>query len=248
MTDPQRSSPQPRPLVWPEDLARAIVEALDLGGRVNVPLRAVTTGDADWRTDVARTLPGEADRAAATLAQALQRHPDVRACRAEGPAVSITLTIASLMRVVPEILLGGLPTPPDGPAAAAGPALAEQLAEVRLCHARARSISRSARAHGVGPDTAHGSLDDATVSDRRLLTTLAGAPGVLRSGRERAVQAHARALAAAHQRWFTSTRASPRGQEAITSTHRTRLAINDAVALALAAELNAVGLDAPEHL
>ncbi|WP_159619565.1 DALR anticodon-binding domain-containing protein [Ruania rhizosphaerae] len=221
--------------------------ALDLRG-AKVPLRAATRGSADWHTDVARTLPGDPAASAEQLAAALRRHPDVRECDARGPTVSIGLTMESLVRIVPELLLGGLPAPVDGTPRAAGPEQAQRLHPVRFAHARARSVSRSARQHGVRPDTAEGSLDEATAADRRLLTTLAGTPAVLRSGRDKTIQAHARGLSSAFQTWFAATRTAPRGREEITSTHRTRLAINDAVALALAAELTAIGLDAPEHL
>ncbi|UFU07639.1 DALR anticodon-binding domain-containing protein [Ruania halotolerans] len=163
----------------------------------------------------------------------------------------IWLSSACLLRVIPPILTGALADLRPSARTSRGGTASEAFERVQFAHARARNVSRIARAHGVRPaDLAieAPAAVDLQLPDRRLLVALAGARSALDAGTERSVQAHARVLAAIYQTWFTRTRTAPRGAEAIASGHRTRLALNDAVAVALATELTALGLDAPEHL
>ncbi|SEE99706.1 DALR anticodon-binding domain-containing protein [Ruania alba] len=246
--------------MWPDDLAAAIARVLAIPAGAPVPLRAGTHASADWHTDAARTLIRWLDPEAAAdpdtvdawqnatarrLADGLDSHDDVVRAWADGATVRVALTSTCLLRVVPAVLSEWPDTPRRTGERRAD---ADALSDVRFAHARARNVSRIARAHRVAPAVLPGVATELETPDRRLLVALAGSRSALRVGTVRAVHAHARALTSAYHLWYASTRTAPRAADEITSIHRTRLALNDAVAVALATELTAVGLDAPEHL
>ncbi|WP_030014700.1 arginine--tRNA ligase [Curtobacterium sp. S6] len=124
---------------------------------------------------------------------------------------------------------------------------------VQYAHARTCAVARNAADTGVtrSEDTFEASLLD-SAADEDLLAALGQFPGVVAESAElrepHRVARYLERLAGAYHRWYDSCRVAPKGEEEITTTHRTRLALNDATTQVLANGLDLLGVSAPERM
>ena len=124
---------------------------------------------------------------------------------------------------------------------------------VQYAHARTRAVARNARDAGVerSPESFSAELLDSP-ADEELLAALGQFTGVVSEAagfREpHRVARYLETLAGAYHRWYDSCRVAPKGEEAVTDTHRTRLALNDAVTQVIANGLRLLGVNAPERM
>lgn len=124
---------------------------------------------------------------------------------------------------------------------------------VQYAHARTCAVARNAADAGVtrSEDTFEASLLD-SAADEDLLAALGQFPGVVAESAElrepHRVARYLERLAGAYHRWYDSCRVAPKGEEEITTTHRTRLALNDATTQVLANGLDLLGVSAPERM
>ena len=123
---------------------------------------------------------------------------------------------------------------------------------VQYAHARTRNVARNAADHGVRREDAFApeTLDHA--ADGALLGVLAKLPEVIEHAaalREpHRVARYLETVAATYHKWYDQCRVTPRGDEAVTDTHRTRLWLNDATTQVLATGLDLLGVTAPERM
>jgi arginyl-tRNA synthetase len=124
---------------------------------------------------------------------------------------------------------------------------------VQYAHARTRAVARNARDAGVerSPESFSAELLDSP-ADEELLAALGQFTGVVSEAagfREpHRVARYLETLAGAYHRWYDSCRVAPQGDAAVTDTHRTRLALNDAVTQVIANGLRLLGVNAPERM
>jgi len=124
---------------------------------------------------------------------------------------------------------------------------------VQYAHARTCAVARNAADAGV--ERTAESFDAAlldSAADEDLLAVLGQFPGVVLESAElrepHRVARYLERLAGAYHRWYDSCRVAPKGDEEITDTHRTRLALNDATTQVLANGLDLLGVSAPERM
>lgn len=123
---------------------------------------------------------------------------------------------------------------------------------VQYAHARTRNVARNAAEHAVRREDAFAPelLTDPT--EAALLGKLAEFPGMVTlAAAEREPHRVARyleELAAAYHTWYGACRVTPRADEEVTDTHRTRLWLNDATGQVLANGLNLLGVSAPDRM
>ncbi|WP_129658890.1 arginine--tRNA ligase [Rothia halotolerans] len=124
---------------------------------------------------------------------------------------------------------------------------------VQYAHARTCAVARNARDAGVerSAESFSAELLDSP-ADEELLAALGQFTGVVSEAagfREpHRVARYLETLAGAYHRWYDSCRVAPKGEEAVTDTHRTRLALNDAVTQVIANGLRLLGVNAPERM
>ena len=124
---------------------------------------------------------------------------------------------------------------------------------VQYAHARTCAVARNARDAGVvrSAESFSAELLDGP-ADEELLAALGQFTGVVAEAsgfREpHRVARYLETLAGAYHRWYDSCRVAPKGEEPVTDTHRTRLALNDAVTQVIANGLRLLGVGAPERM
>lgn len=124
---------------------------------------------------------------------------------------------------------------------------------VQYAHARTCAVARNAADAGVvrSEETFDAALLN-TPADEELLAELGQFPSVIAESAEfrepHRVARYLERLAGAYHRWYDACRVTPKGTEDITDTHRTRLALNDAVTQVLANGLHLLGVTAPERM
>lgn len=124
---------------------------------------------------------------------------------------------------------------------------------VQYAHARTCAVARNAADAGVvrSDETFDAALLN-TPADEELLAELGQFPSVNAESAEfrepHRVARYLERLAGAYHRWYDACRVTPKGTEDITDTHRTRLALNDAVTQVLANGLHLLGVTAPERM
>lgn len=147
--------------------------------------------------------------------------------------------------------------PADSPLTIDGEKLREQNNEnpvyyVQYAHARIRNVHRNAAAHGVRREDAFVPelLDHET--DSVLLGKLAEFPGVIALAaplREpHRIARYLEELAGAYHKWYDNCRVTPRADEPVDDSHRTRLWLNDATGQVIANGLDLLGVSAPERM
>ena len=123
---------------------------------------------------------------------------------------------------------------------------------VQYAHARIRNVARNAAEHGVLREDAFdaGTLDQP--ADGVLLAALAQFPGVVTRAAElrepHRVARYLESLAGAYHKWYDQCRVTPRGEDPVDDTHRTRLWLNDATGQVIANGLGLLGVSAPERM
>jgi len=122
---------------------------------------------------------------------------------------------------------------------------------VQYAHARTRSVARKAAEAGVD----RSAFDAALLtheSEAALLGVLAEFPRTVQQAAEwrepHRVARYAEELAGVYHRWYDATRVTPQGDDPVTALHRTRLWLNEAVAVVLATALGLLGVSAPERM
>ncbi|OKL54215.1 arginine--tRNA ligase [Bowdeniella nasicola] len=123
---------------------------------------------------------------------------------------------------------------------------------VQYAHARTRNVARNAAEQGVRREDAFDASLLTDESESNLLGMLAEYPRVVALAAEnREVHRIARYLedlASAYHTWYGRCRVTPRGDEAVDDTHRTRLWLNDAVTQVLRNGLDILGVSAPDRM
>ncbi|MDD9207862.1 arginine--tRNA ligase [Georgenia sp. 10Sc9-8] len=123
---------------------------------------------------------------------------------------------------------------------------------VQYAHARIRNVARNAAEHGVLREDAFdaGTLDQP--ADGVLLAALAQFPEVVTRAAElrepHRVARYLESLAGAYHKWYDQCRVTPRGEDPVDDTHRTRLWLNDATGQVIANGLGLLGVSAPERM
>ena len=123
---------------------------------------------------------------------------------------------------------------------------------VQYAHARTCNVGRNAAEHGVRRDDAFVPelLTDPT--EAVLLGKLAEFPGIVTLSaqlrEQHRVARYLEELAAAYHAWYGACRVTPRADEEVTDTHRTRLWLNDATGQVLANGLALLGVSAPDRM
>jgi arginyl-tRNA synthetase len=123
---------------------------------------------------------------------------------------------------------------------------------VQYAHSRTCGVARNAAAAGVRRADAFdpGLLIDPT--EAVLLAALGEFPRVVLAAADlrepHRVARYLEELAGHFHKWYEACRVTPRGDEPVTDTHRTRLWVNDATRTVLANGLGLLGVSAPERM
>ncbi len=123
---------------------------------------------------------------------------------------------------------------------------------VQYAHARTQAVARNAAEHEVRRDDAFKPelLNDE--SETELLGKLAEFPGLVQMAaalREpHRVARYLEELAGAYHTWYDRCRVTPRADEPVDDSHRTRLWVNDAVAQVIKNGLALLGVAAPDRM
>jgi arginyl-tRNA synthetase len=123
---------------------------------------------------------------------------------------------------------------------------------VQYAHSRTCGVSRNAAEAGVRRADAFdpGLLTDPT--EAVLLAALGEFPRVVLAAADlrepHRVARYLEELAGHFHKWYEACRVTPRGDEPVTDTHRTRLWVNDATRTVLANGLGLLGVGAPERM
>lgn len=122
---------------------------------------------------------------------------------------------------------------------------------VQYAHARTCAVARNAEASGVDRSEFDASLLDHE-TESALLGALAEYPRILTAAatlREpHRVARHIEEISGHYHRWYDARRVIPQGDDEITTVHRTRLWLNDAVRTVIASGLDKLGVNAPERM
>lgn len=146
--------------------------------------------------------------------------------------------------------------PADSPLSLDGEALRSRSNDnpvfyVQYAHARTCAVDRNAEAAGVTRSEFNPSLLTHE-TETELLGTLMEYPGVVAAAAElrepHRVARYLEELAGTYHRWYDNCRVLPLGDEAVTTLHRTRLWVNDAVQVVIRNGLNLLGVSAPERM
>lgn len=123
---------------------------------------------------------------------------------------------------------------------------------VQYAHARTKAVDRNAAEHGVSRDDAFAPELLTDLSEADLLGKLAEFPGLVAIAAQlrepHRVARYLEELAGAYHTWYDRARVTPRADEEVTDTHRTRLWLNDATGQVLANGLNLLGVSAPDRM
>jgi arginyl-tRNA synthetase len=123
---------------------------------------------------------------------------------------------------------------------------------VQYAHARTASVARKAAAAGIRREDgfAPEALDQP--ADSALLGLLASFPGTVeqaaRLREPHRIARYAEQLASTYHKWYDQCRVTPRVDEPVTDTNRTRLWLNDATGRVLMTALGLLGVSAPERM
>ena len=122
---------------------------------------------------------------------------------------------------------------------------------VQYAHARTQAVARNAAAAGVDRSEFDASLLDHE-TESALLGALAEYPRILNTAavlREpHRVARFIEEIAGLYHRWYDARRIVPKGDDEITAEHRTRLWLNDAVAVVVKSALGRLGVSAPDRM
>ncbi|WP_324649751.1 arginine--tRNA ligase [Georgenia sp. H159] len=123
---------------------------------------------------------------------------------------------------------------------------------VQYAHARTRNVMRNAAEHGVRREDGFAPELLDHPADGALLGVLAQLPETLEQAatlREpHRVARYLETVAATYHKWYDQCRVTPRGDQPVDDTHRTRLWLNDATTQVLATGLGLLGVSAPERM
>jgi arginyl-tRNA synthetase len=122
---------------------------------------------------------------------------------------------------------------------------------VQYAHARTCNVAKNAADFGIGLDVFRPELlTDATES--ALLTSLGEFPRIVAQAAElrepHRVARYLEELAGVFHRWYDTCRVTPKGDEELTDTNRTRFWLNEATRTVLANGLALLGVSAPERM
>lgn len=122
---------------------------------------------------------------------------------------------------------------------------------VQYAHARTQAVARNAAAAGVDRSEFDASLLDHE-TESALLGALAEYPRILNTAavlREpHRIARYIEEIAGLYHRWYDARRIVPKGDDEITAEHRTRLWLNDAVAVVVKSALGRLGVSAPDRM
>ena len=123
---------------------------------------------------------------------------------------------------------------------------------VQYAHARLTNIARNAAEAGVRRDAAFEPALLDHPADAALLAALAEFPRVVAQAAElrepHRVARYLEELAGQFHKWYEGTRVTPRGEDAVTDAHHTRLWVADAARQVFANGLGLLGVSAPERM
>ena len=122
---------------------------------------------------------------------------------------------------------------------------------VQYAHARTQAVARNAASAGVDRSEFDASLLDHE-TESALLGALAEYPRILNTAavlREpHRVARYIEEIAGLYHRWYDARRIVPKCDDEITADHRTRLWLNDAVAVVVKSALGRLGVSAPDRM
>ncbi|MDY3048706.1 MAG: arginine--tRNA ligase [Rothia sp. (in: high G+C Gram-positive bacteria)] len=122
---------------------------------------------------------------------------------------------------------------------------------VQYAHARTCALARNAQAAGVDTESVDTSLLN-TEADNALLAALGQFAGTVKEAADfrepHRVARYLETLAGAYHRWYGQSPVAPKGEEAVSDLHRTRLLLNNATRQVLANGLGLLGVSAPEKM
>ena len=122
---------------------------------------------------------------------------------------------------------------------------------VQYAHARTCALARNAQAAGVDTESVDTSLLN-TEADNALLAALGQFAGTVKEAADfrepHRVARYLENLAGAYHRWYGQSPVAPKGEEAVSDLHRTRLLLNNATRQVLANGLGLLGVSAPEKM
>jgi arginyl-tRNA synthetase len=123
---------------------------------------------------------------------------------------------------------------------------------VQYAHSRVCGVARNAAEAGVRRSDAFDPSLLGHEAEARLLAALGEFPGVVARAAElrepHRVARYLEELAGHFHKWYEQCRVTPRSDESVTDTHRTRLWLNDATRVVLANGLDLLGVSAPERM
>lgn len=147
--------------------------------------------------------------------------------------------------------------PADSPLTLDGEKLREKSNDnpvyyVQYAHARTRNVAANAGEHGVRREDGFAPELLDQDADSQLLGAIGQFPAMVAhaaSVREpHRVARYLEDLATAYHAWYGSCRVSPRGEDPVDDSHRSRLWLNDAAGQVLANGLALLGVSAPERM
>ncbi len=125
---------------------------------------------------------------------------------------------------------------------------------VQYAHARTCNAKRNAADYGIGTGERAVFAPESLTSpfETALLTALADFPAVVASAASlrapHRVARYLEELAGTYHRWYDNCRITPRGDDEITDTNRSRAWLNDATRVVLTNGLGLLGVSAPERM
>jgi arginyl-tRNA synthetase len=123
---------------------------------------------------------------------------------------------------------------------------------VQYAHSRICGVARNAAEAGVRREDAFDPALLVHETEARLLAVLGEFPRVVAHAAElrepHRLARYLEELAGHFHKWYEQCRVTPRSDESVTDTHRTRLWLNDATRVVLANGLDLLGVSAPERM
>jgi arginyl-tRNA synthetase len=122
---------------------------------------------------------------------------------------------------------------------------------VQYAHARTKQVANNASSLGVDHSEFSPELLD-HASEGELIAKLIEFPRVVAQAAEfrepHRVARYVEEVAGAYHRWYDNCRVTPLSGQEVTTTHRTRLWLNDATGVVLRNGLSMLGVSAPERM